>query len=432
MCQRAVPGPKGRVPTGPAPLDNGGVTATGPALDAEAQVVPLWRTPGLRVLFTASTTARLANECGRLGVVLLALDRTGSPALSGALVAAMTLPQLVSGPVLGAWLDSTRHRRTAFVVNQLLSPLVLALLLLGVGHAPHAAMVAVAALTGITAPVLTGGFSGLIGPLVPAVHIRRAYGAESTSYNVAAVGGPALAGVTAGLLTPGAAVLTGLLLALLALVPLARVPMPPPSAAAAPRLLAAVGVGLRHMTAVPALRSATVATTLSYGGMGALPVALPALAELLGAPAATGGALFAVFGVGALASSAALAARAPRTGPLRLSYVGVVGVGAAAALLAVSPTLAVAFAAVALLGAFESPVVASTLMVRDLNSPAELRTQVVTTAASLKIGAFAIGSAVTGHLVAAHDARAGIWLLVGCQVVGVGLGVLALGRRRRR
>jgi hypothetical protein len=60
-----------------------------------------------------------------------------------------------------------------------------------------------------------------------------------------------------------------------------------------------------------------------------------------------------------------------------------------------------------------------------------MRTQVVTTAASMKIGAFALGSAATGALVAAHGARAGVWLLVACQVAGLVLGTLALGRRPR-
>lgn len=391
----------------------------------------LWRVPGLRLLFATSTTARLANECARLAVVLMALDRTGSPALSGALVAAMTFPQLISGPLLGAWLDRTAHRRTAFVANQLVLPAVLVGLVLGTGHAPSWLLVALASLNGVTAPVLTGGFTGLIGPLVPPGLIRRAYGAESTSYNVAGVGGPALAGAVAGLVSPTAAVLLAAGLALVALGPVLRVPMPAPEPGEAPHLLRAVAAGLRHMAVTPPLRSATLATTLSYGGVGALPVVLPALAKELGAPAATGGALFSAFALGALLSSVSLAARVPRTGPLRMAYVGVVGLGAAAAGLALAPTLAVAFVAVAVAGAFESPVVASTLMVRDRNSPPEMRTQVVTTAASIKIGAYALGSAATGGLVAAHGARAGAWLLVGCQVAGVVLGALALGRRQR-
>jgi MFS family permease len=403
-----------------------------PAEAAGHPQAPLWGTPGLTVLFTASTTARLANECGRLGVVLMTLDRTGSAALSGALVAAATFPQLVSGPLLGAWLDRTPHRRTVFVANQLLLASVLAWLVLGVGHAPAWVLVVTAALPGSTAPVLTGGYTGLIGPLVPRPLMQRAYGAESTSYNVAGVGGPALAGAVAAWSSPSAAVLVAVVLALLALVPLSRVPMPAPAPVEDTRLLRAVAAGLRHMAVTPPLRAATVATTLSYGGMGALPVVLPALAHELGAPAAAGGALFSTFAVGALLSSVSLAARAPRTGPLRLAFLGVLGVGVAACGLAIVPTLWLAFVVVTVAGVFESPVVASTLTVRDRHSPPSMRTQVVTTAASIKIGAFALGSAATGAVVSAHGARAGAWLLAACQAAGLVLGALSLGRAGRR
>jgi MFS family permease len=391
----------------------------------------LWRTPGLAVLFTASTSARLANETARLAVVFLVLRRTGSPALSGALVAALSFPQLVTGPVLGAWLDRTAHRRTAFVANQVVLPSVLLGLLALIGHAPSWALVALASVAGVTAPVLTGGFTGLIGPLVPAGLLRRAYGAESTSYNVAGVGGPALAGAVSGWVSPDAAMVTAVLMSGVALLAVLRVPMPPPEAAPGEHLLRAVGAGLRHLATQRTLRSATLGTTLSYAGMGALPVVLPALAQRLGAGAATGGALLSTFAVGALLSSVVLAARAPQTDALLLAFLGVGGVGVAAAGLALAPTLALAFGAVALLGVAESPVVASTLTVRDRTSPPHMRTQVVTTAASLKIGAYAVGSAVTGHLVAGHGARAGAWLLVGCQVAGLVLGLAALGRRRR-
>ncbi len=60
-----------------------------------------------------------------------------------------------------------------------------------------------------------------------------------------------------------------------------------------------------------------VATTLSFTGMGALPVVFPLLAEEVGQPAAAGGALFSAFALGALVGSLAVASRAPRTGPMR-------------------------------------------------------------------------------------------------------------------
>ncbi|MCU1691094.1 MAG: major facilitator superfamily 1, partial [Frankiales bacterium] len=170
------------------------------ALDSPAVETPvpsLWRSPGLGALFTASTTARLAQEAARVALVLLVLERTDSPALAGAVVGALALPALVTGPLLGAWLDRTAHRRSAFVTNQLLLLGVLLALLALTGSAPPVVVVGLTLLAGLTTPVLTGGFTGLLAALVPASLLRRAFGAESTSYNVAGVAGPALAGVLA-------------------------------------------------------------------------------------------------------------------------------------------------------------------------------------------------------------------------------------------
>src|ERR687894_1421586 len=97
-----------------------GVTTLAEPLHEQAVAAQLWRADGLVTLFAASTTARLANEAARVAIVLLVLDRTGSPALAGTVVGALALPALVTGPVLGAWLDRTSRRRSVFVANQLL------------------------------------------------------------------------------------------------------------------------------------------------------------------------------------------------------------------------------------------------------------------------------------------------------------------------
>jgi MFS family permease len=391
---------------------------------------PLWRTPGLGVLFTASTSARLANEAARVAVVLLVLARTHSPALAGGLVAALTLPQLVSGPFLGAWLDRTHHRRTAFVANQVLLPVVLLGLLGATGHSPSWVVVLLGTLAGLTAPVLTGGFTGLIAPLVHGDLLRRAYGAESTSYNVAGVVGPSLAGALAGWVSPEAAVIAAAVLSCVALAAVLRVPMPDPLATSTAPLSRAVWEGLQHLARTPRLRAVTVLTTLSFGGVGAFPVVFPSLATAVGAREAASGALFSAFCVGALAGSLAVSARTPKTGPLRSALIGVSGLAVVFAALAEAPSLPVALVLVALAGACEGPVVAATLTIREQLSPASMRTQVVTTAASIKFGAYAMGSAVAGHVVAAHGARAGVWFLAGAQLAGVLLGLLALKARR--
>lgn len=391
---------------------------------------PLWRTPGLGVLFTASTTARLANEAARIALVLLVLDRTGSPSLAGELVAALTLPALVTGPFLGAWLDRTTHRRSAFVANELLLIAALTGVLVAAGQGPSWLVVGLGGLAGVTLPVLTGGFTGLIAPLVPPALLRRAYGAESTSYNVAGVAGPALAGAVA-VWSPAAAALVCVGLSCVALVAVARVPMPSPSGVTG-RLGRTVVDGLLHLARTPALRSVTVATTLSFLGMGAFPVVFPALAVEVGARRAASGALFSGFAIGALIGSLAVAARAPRTGPLRLALLGISGLVVVFGALAAVPGLALALVLVVVAGVFEGPVLSSTLTVREQHSPAAMRTQVVTTAASIKFGAYALGAAVGGQVVAASGGRAGMWFVTVMQVAGVLAGVLSLGSRALR
>ena len=400
---------------------------TSPALEelARQPAVPLWRTPGLAVLFTASTSARLANEAARVSLVLLVLERTDSPALAGALVAALTLPALITGPVLGAWLDRTSHRRSAFVANELLLVSALVGVLLAAGHSPGWLVVLLGGLAGLTLPVLTGGFTGLIAPLVPPRLLRQAYGAESTSYNVAGVAGPGLAGVVSAI-SPTAAVGMCVTLSTIALLFVLRVPMPSPSGARG-SILRTVGAGLSHLAKTPALRSVTVATTVSFMGMGAFPVVFPALAVEVGSSRAASGALFSSFAVGALIGSLTMAARSPRTGPLRLALLGIVGLLIVFSGLALAPTLPIAIAIVVIGGAFEGPVLSSTLTVREQHSPAAMRTQVVTTAASLKFGAYALGSAFAGALVAAHGVRTGIGFIAACQLLGVLVGSIALG-----
>ena len=390
-----------------------------------------WRTPGLGALFTASTTARLANEAARVAIVLLVLARTGSPALAGTVVGALALPALVTGPVLGAWLDRTQHRRSVFVANQLLLLVVLVALLAVTGSAPSWVVVVLGLLAGITAPVLTGGFTGLIAPLVPAPFLRRAYGAEATSYNLAGVLGPAAAGALAAVASPEVAVGATAVASLLALVAVLRVPMPAtPVDPDRGSLVGSVLTGLRLLATVPALRSVTVATTVSFTGMGALPVVFPLLAEEVGQPAAAGGALFSAFALGALAGSAALAARQTRTPPLRTTFIGIAGLALAFAAVAAAPTFLIAVVLVAVAGALEGPTLASTLAVRAAHSPHDMQTQVVTTAASLKFGGFAAGSALTGLVVASYGVRAGLLGLAAMQVLALVLGLLARGRSR--
>jgi MFS family permease len=109
--------------------------------------------PGYTRFVSAATLARVSDEMFSVGVVLLVLDRTGSPGLAGATVAAITFPSLVSGPLLGAWLDLTGRRRTLMAIDQVVIASVVIALALLVGHAPHWVLPLVVIPAGITYPL---------------------------------------------------------------------------------------------------------------------------------------------------------------------------------------------------------------------------------------------------------------------------------------
>src|SRR3954452_24083472 len=182
----------------------------------------LAREPGYLRFLGAATFARVADEMFSVGVVLLALQRTGSAALAGALVAAITLPSLLPGPLggarplpslftaplLGAWLDLRGQRKALMMVDQAIAAAALVAIALLVGRAPDALLVAIAFLAGLTWPLSFGGFTSLIPAIVPEGLLPRATALEATSFNVALIAGPLLAGAIAALAGPETAVLT--------------------------------------------------------------------------------------------------------------------------------------------------------------------------------------------------------------------------------
>src|SRR5829696_6419850 len=163
--------------------------------------------PGYPAFLLAATLARLASEMFPVAAVLLVLDRTGRPQLAGAVVAATTLPAVVTGPVLGAWLDRTSRRRLALASNQVLLAASLLGILAAAGRAPGWALLPLAALAGLTGPLATGGYTSMIPVLVPERLLAAANALEATSFNTAAIAGPAVAGVVAATAGPGRAVL---------------------------------------------------------------------------------------------------------------------------------------------------------------------------------------------------------------------------------
>ena len=146
----------------------------------------------------------------------------------------------------------------------------------------------------------------------------------------------------------------------------------------------------------PLLR-ATVSSVVSYAGIGMLLVCCPVLgAQRLGGPA-RGALLISAMAVAALIANGILARRPGRGQPDIWVFASTLVIGASMAAAAIAPGW-LTLAAVALAGAGEGPQLTALLAVRHRETPASLRGQVYTTAASLKIAGMAAGTALAGPL----------------------------------
>jgi predicted MFS family arabinose efflux permease len=124
---------------------------------------------------------------------------------------------------------------------------------------------------------------------------------------------------------------------------------------------------------------------------------------------------------GALAGARPLAGWPPQRGVLA-------GLGLLGLLMAtwpLAPSFPVALLLVALAGFMEGPAFAATFATRQRWSPGDLRGQIFTTAASLKLGAFAVGAALAGPAVERLGAGGTLVAAGAVHVLAVMVGIAA-------
>ncbi|GGS34120.1 MFS transporter [Actinokineospora fastidiosa] len=373
----------------------------------------------MRAYLGAATCARVADEMVGVAVVLLVLGRTGDPLLAGAMVTAYTLPSVVSGPLLGAWLDRTAHRRAVLALGGVLLALSCVGMVVTSGWPPYA----LAALTGFALPLTSGGYSSLVPHL--AADLTRANALDAAVFNLAAIAGPALAGALAALVSPEAAVLAIAVLAALGAALTGLLPAMPPTRADRPGLLSTVRAGLAHLVRTPPLRGATLTTVLSLGSVGILATAIPLWTAELGAGREAAGAVWAVLEAGCLAATLLLGRRLLGRRVDVVVYGCVAAYGAMLLTWPLADSLTVLLVLVLVTGFAEGLALPGIMAVRQRHSPPELLAQVATTGASLKIAAFAVGATAGGWLVPAAGPGTAIAVVAAAQLAAAGLGALA-------
>lgn len=372
----------------------------------------------------AAALARLADEGSRVALLLLVLGDGHGAAYGGLLIAALMVPHVAAAPLVGALADRVRRRRPLYVAGLLAYAAALLGAALCAGPAPVAAFT-FAVLGGCCAPLLIGGLTSLLNELAPG-NLPRAFGLDATSYSVAGIAGPAVAALVAGWLGGIWAVVALAVACALSAVLVMTLPIPdhePRHRDASRR-----GQAWSALWRRPALGAVTAGTVLSMLGTGALPLVTAALAIQLDDTALTGIAL-SVMALGNLISSLAYAKFPIRR--WRPESVVLVSLFALAVPFAVLPLIPgrwptlILFAAA---GLIDGPLFASLLLVRDREAPPEVRTQVFTIGAGLKVTAGAAGAALAG-LAAGLGASVLLLAVAGAQVLA---GAAAIGFLRRR
>jgi MFS family permease len=382
--------------------------------------------PGYLPFVSAATLARVSDEMFSVGVVLLVLDRTDSPGLAGLAVAAITLPSLISGPLLGAWLDLTGRRRHLMVADQLLITAMLVVLVLVVGHGPHWLIPLVVLTAGITYPLSFGGFTSFIPAIVPDDLLPPANALETTSFNSALVVGPALAGTLSGAFTPATPLLVEAALSLVALVLILRIPDLDRGAKRdeGRTLLGVAAAGIRQIVSVPELRGITVAAAIGLGGLGLMTVTFPLFAvEHLGGERSDAGFMWAAFAAGSTLGALTLVRLQRRIPPERIVLAGYALFGAAMLSWPLADSLTVLLVLIAVAGLADGPALAAQFAVRQQVVPPSLYGQVFTTAAGLKVGSFAMGAALAGPVATGLGSAEAMLVAAGAQLTAAVVGV---------
>ncbi|HSD80196.1 MAG TPA: MFS transporter, partial [Solirubrobacteraceae bacterium] len=284
---------------------------------------------GVRRLLGSSLVARLPMAAVGLLVLLRTRELGGSYALGGLATGALAAAMATAAPALGRLVDR-RGQRAVLVPSAIVASAALCGLALLPGGTPGAAIVALAAVAGLSHPPLSACARALWPRLLPDARRRHAaFALESALLEVTYLAGPLV--LVGALATRSAALALGVSAAILlagtavfASHPATRAPGSA-RAAGTPR-----GVALR----VPAVRTVLAVQAALGCSFAALEVAVTAFAADHGAPSATGP-LLAAWGAGSLAGGL-VAARsgAPRDPAGRLAALLAAMAVADAALLA--------------------------------------------------------------------------------------------------
>jgi MFS family permease len=329
----------------------------------------------------------------------LVLQLTGSSTLLGVVTACQFLPVTFLGPMGGVIVDRFDTRRLLIATQVAAGLLATILGVLTVTGAVQLWMVFLVAIgLGVVAVVDTPARLTIVLELVGPELVSNAVTLNSVNMNAARVVGPSLAAITIALIGVGPCFLlngASYIAVIVALLVLDRATMLPKIVT--PRAKGQVREGLRYVWRTPTLRTPLlmmfVIGTLAYE----FQVILPVVAEdTFHGDAGTYGVMTAAMGVGAVIGGLFVAGKSNH-GIDALVRISVV-FGAAIALVAVSPTLPIAVAALVLVGAASISFLARANTTLQLSSDPVMRGRVMALWTVAFLGSTPIGGPIIGWI----------------------------------
>ncbi len=375
----------------------------------------------LAVYLTGATVARTGDELSGPALLLLGLGVDGSAATGSALLAGLTIAAAAGGPLLGALLDRSRRpgRLLAWALLAYAAGLGAVLALVEI---PAAIAVAVAA--GLLNPALAGGWTAQLPDVVGTTPLRKASTLDAMTFTAASLAGPGLAGLVAAYAGAPAAVVVAITLVAAAFP--AAWSLPAAEAGPVKPIRRQLADGFAVLFRNRALFRATATSTVSFVGIGMAFVCYPLLgAQRLGNPG-FGALLLTVLAGASLVANAVLARRPPP--PDRTVLASTVLLAASFLLAAAGENVVTLLAAAVLAGFAEGPQLSALFAIRHREAPAEVRAQVFTTAASVKITGLAVGAASAGPL-SALSVTVGLAAAAACQLLATTTYLLVRVRR---
>ncbi len=380
-----------------------------------------------RRFFFGQSTSLIGTWMQSVAQSWLVFTVTHSATAIGFVLALQTLPVLTLAPYGGVIADRVNKRRLLIVLQSMMGLQALVLGILAVTHkVTFWEICLLAVVLGLNNCFETPARQAFMREMVGPEHVRNAIGLNSTMVNAARAVGPAVAGLLIATVGVGVCFLINavsfiaVVYSLTSMDSKALKPSPP-----APRAKGQLREGIRYVAGEPRLWvplvMAGIVGTLAYE----FQVTLPVLAkQTFGGNAATYGFLTAAMGFGAVFGGLTTATRG-RTG-LRPMTLAATGFGVTMLCVAIAPTLAIAFVAMAVTGFAAITFMATGNSTLQLESAPSMRGRVMALWAVGFMGSTPIGGPAVGWIVQVAGARVGLAVGGLSCLIAAALGILAM------